>query len=436
MSGKTRLLTLLLLLAAVCQVAMGAPVVSRAHADSLASRQVEFRGRTVPFSTVAREFTLKVSGTTHIGEATAEQFLASLILYPEEWSRVPFIRVKSNGIREAIKTRRKYISPASLYDGAGRYVPDKLFRGDGSAFDKELLKLDEKAVLIAQAWDGTLFTPLAENSGQLRPESSIRLEMLYYKADPWKWFFISAFAISATGLLWRKRGVMTVLVALLSLWGIAAFGVRWLIAGYPPFNGSSNTMAMLAVFTALACLIPLAAPVMPRGVNRVVAASVALVMAGCFALSGWLSSRDPQLTGLMPALASRWLPIHVSLVMGGYALLAFTAPVAIVALARPEKGAALEKFSRMMLKPGCVLLLAGIITGSVWAKEAWGSYWSWDPKENWAAVTLLLYSLPLLLPRRRGNHPKSFHIYMLVCLCSMAMTYFGVNYLNSVHAYR
>lgn len=71
-------------------------------------------------------------------------------------------------------------------------------------------------------------------------------------------------------------------------------------------------------------------------------------------------------------------------------------------------------------------LATGIFVGAVWANETWGTYWSWDPKESWALITLLVYSLPLhtrSLPWFRS--PLAYRLYSLLALVSLAMTYWG-----------
>ena len=90
-----------------------------------------------------------------------------------------------------------------------------------------------------------------------------------------------------------------------------------------------------------------------------------------------------------------------------------------------------------MLYPALFLLAAGIFLGAVWANVSRGKYWSWDPKETWALITLMLYAVPThhkSLPW--VNHPRYFHIYIIVAFLAALMTYFGVNYfLGGMHAY-
>ena len=95
----------------------------------------------------------------------------------------------------------------------------------------------------------------------------------------------------------------------------------------------------------------------------------------------------------------------------------------------------LTALSRLLLYPAVALLSAGIFVGAVWANISWGSYWSWDPKETWALITLMVYAVPLHgLPRT--DSPRAYQLYILLALLTVLMTYFGVNYfLSGMHAY-
>lgn len=126
-------------------------------------------------------------------------------------------------------------------------------------------------------------------------------------------------------------------------------------------------------------------------------------------------SRGP----LLPVLRSPFLVVHVGTIMFSYILL-------VTSIVR-----------RSLLRPAVFLLAVGIFLGAVWANVSWGTYWSWDPKESWALVTLLIYSLPLhekSLPWFRSM--RNYRIYSLLALASLLMTYFGVNFLlGGMHSY-
>lgn len=143
---------------------------------------------------------------------------------------------------------------------------------------------------------------------------------------------------------------------------------------------------------------------------------------------------------LMPVLRSPFFSIHISTIITAYALLIGIAIVGIIALVKPKNRPRLERLkslSTAMLYPAVALLAAGIFIGAIWANVSWGNYWSWDPKEVWALITLLIYAAPL---HEKGwktfQKPLFFHIYCILAILSVVITYFGVNLiLGGVHAY-
>jgi hypothetical protein len=122
---------------------------------------------------------------------------------------------------------------------------------------------------------------------------------------------------------------------------------------------------------------------------------------------------------LVPILRSPFLVVHVGAIMLSYILL-------VVSILRRE-----------VLRPAVFLLATGIFLGAVWANVSWGTYWSWDPKESWALITLLVYSVPLhskSLPW--FNSMRNYRIYSLLAFACLLMTYFGVNFLlGGMHSY-
>ena len=97
----------------------------------------------------------------------------------------------------------------------------------------------------------------------------------------------------------------------------------------------------------------------------------------------------------------------------------------------------LTMLSRNFLTPAVNLLCIGIIIGAIWAGSALGNCWQWDPKEVWALITLLLYSIPLHRNDKGAlKTARHYHIFMLAAYLALLMTYFGVNYfLGEMHAF-
>ena len=152
---------------------------------------------------------------------------------------------------------------------------------------------------------------------------------------------------------------------------------------------------------------------------------------------------------LVPALKSNWLISHVITCFFGYAAFALSFGISIMyLLKRPDTSeernlflrlipsrAILDDLSYQMIVIGFLMLTLGIITGSVWAHSAWGSYWSWDPKETWSLITWLVYAAVIHARLVKGWTGKKIAILSIVGFACVLFTYFGVNYLAGLHSY-
>jgi cytochrome c-type biogenesis protein CcsB len=152
---------------------------------------------------------------------------------------------------------------------------------------------------------------------------------------------------------------------------------------------------------------------------------------------------------LVPALKSNWLIAHVLTCFFGYAAfgLAFGLSVMYLLKKREKPGGSnvfiriipessiLDDMSYQMVVIGFLLLTLGIITGSVWAHSAWGSYWSWDPKETWSLITWLVYAALLHSRMVRGWKGNKLALLSIIGFSCVLFTYFGVNYLAGLHSY-
>jgi ABC-type transport system involved in cytochrome c biogenesis permease subunit len=142
----------------------------------------------------------------------------------------------------------------------------------------------------------------------------------------------------------------------------------------------------------------------------------------------------------IPALRSLWLALHVAFSFAGEAFFAvsFAAAISWFAARRPEAREDLDRLVATSIGIGYPVFTAGaLIFGAVWAETAWGSWWSWDPKETWALVTWLIYTAYLhvrLVRKVRGAWSAALAI---AGFAAAAFTFFGVNYLLSgFHSYR
>ena len=165
----------------------------------------------------------------------------------------------------------------------------------------------------------------------------------------------------------------------------------------------------------------------------------------------WAATLPKTIPTLTPALKSWWLPIHVTFAFVGDAIfaIAFCAGVIYLIQERLLKSKragglsqrlpsleVLDEINYRALTIGFPLLTIGIITGAVWAEYAWGSYWSWDPKETWSLITWLLYAALLHQRLRIGWRGKKAAIMAIVGFGAVLFTFLGVNLLlEGLHTY-
>ncbi len=145
---------------------------------------------------------------------------------------------------------------------------------------------------------------------------------------------------------------------------------------------------------------------------------------------------------LVPALQSNWLTSHVVTCFMGYAAFTVAFAIGIMFFLRnislfsfiPEADV-LDELIYQHAVLGFVFLTLGIMTGSVWAHYAWGSYWSWDPKETWSLITWLIYAVMLHARYVRGWKGKRMAVLAIIGFAAVLFTYLGVNYLPGLHSY-
>ncbi|MEN6474940.1 MAG: cytochrome c biogenesis protein CcsA [Syntrophaceae bacterium] len=165
---------------------------------------------------------------------------------------------------------------------------------------------------------------------------------------------------------------------------------------------------------------------------------VLALAAGLMGYASFAPQVESGIKPLIPALKSNWLAIHVMTCFLGYASFVLATVVGSLGLRALEKGrdaAGLEDLFARYLSIGFIIFTIGIMTGSVWAFQAWGRYWGWDPKETWALITWLIYAAVIHERRRSGGLARRAVILALIGLASVLFTYIGVNYLPGLHSY-
>ncbi len=445
--------TLIIMLAAVSPSLSAAsrslPAFNREKADSLAAKQVVYNGRVAPFNTLAHDFILKLYGKDSYGGLSPEQVVSGWLLRPDVWQNEPMILIKNKELRQLLGLDGKYARLTDLFRG-NEYILRRYWNGNGNAIapsadplQKAIAETDEKVGLIMMLQNGTLIKPLPKD-GSVKPLSPqrVKAEILYNSIPTTKILFIVCFVcalISFTLMAYKsirnlKANVLDqkILPAMLFLATAAlgiAFALRWYIADHIPMSNGFETMQFMALCTlAFSSIFHHRFRILlPFG----------FLLGGFALLVSHLGQSNPQITNLMPVLASPWLSLHVSVIMIGYALLAFTMLTGILGLCISRQAEPLMLFGRLLLYPAVFFLGIGIFLGAVWANQSWGAYWSWDPKETWALITFMVYAIGFhshSLPWLRSA--KRFHGFCILAFLTVLMTYFGVNFfLSGMHSY-
>ncbi|MEB3299338.1 MAG: c-type cytochrome biogenesis protein CcsB [Candidatus Sericytochromatia bacterium] len=176
-------------------------------------------------------------------------------------------------------------------------------------------------------------------------------------------------------------------------------------------------------------------------------------------LASLLPPRLRDASPLVPSLQSYWIKIHVTLMLISYAAFALSFVAAVLYLFfhyrarwfQPRSVGAmaaagtpgdtplmelLDELTYRLIMLGFPILAIGIITGGLWANHAWGTYWSWDPKETWALITWLVYAAYLHARMSRDWQGAKAAWFAVAGFVSVLITYLGVNYLaTGLHTY-
>jgi cytochrome c-type biogenesis protein CcsB len=264
--------------------------------------------------------------------------------------------------------------------------------------------------------------------------------------------------------------IVRLLVAAANLSLTAQLVLRWWQSGHFPISNLYESLCFLAwACTLTQLLVERSYP------SPLVAAAATPMGLGCVAFASFaLPDQLQQAAPLVPALRSSWLVMHVSVIMVSYAAL-LVGSLLSAAVLFTDRGRALElrsssigsggyrqaqlatevgpgvlnlssatlslseqldSLSYRTITVGFLLLSIGIVSGAVWANEAWGSWWSWDPKETWALICWLVYAAYLHTRLSRGwqgRRPALVAVAGLVVIC---VCYIGVNLLGiGLHSY-
>lgn len=414
------------------------PTINKEKAERMARMPIIYNDRVAPLSTLAHDFTQKLYGKSSYKGLCAEQVLYGWLQRPDVWKDEPMLKIKDAKLRQQLGIESKYAKLSELFDGEEYKLQHLIERGQES---KAVRELDEKVGIILMLTNGSLIRPA---KGIELPERKVSAEILYNNLPFAKILFMVNLTLGLLTFLLLMMPRNTLFFVLLRfakvlLWAsflflLFGYALRWYVGGRIPLGNGYETMLFLALSIILLTIL-----LYRRFVYLI---PFGFLLSGFTLLVAWLGEMNPQITPLMPVLKSPLLSTHVSVIMMAYALLAFMILNGIFALIQLKRGhhEQVEQstlLSRLMLYPAVFLLATGIFLGAVWANVSWGKYWSWDPKEVWALITLLIYAVPFhqqSLPFLR--QPKWFHTYLIVAFLTVLMTYFGVNYfLGGMHSY-
>lgn len=293
-----------------------------------------------------------------------------------------------------------------------------------------------------------------ENGVNLPSKSKIKLEILYNELD----------LFSKLAMLYAFLGFCLLVLHLVDIFSVKSkvekvlnttlyvfipifviyslgLGMRWYISAHAPWSNGYETMIFIGWAAALSGLLFARKSPISLAVTGILT-GVALFVAG-------MSWMNPEITNLVPVLKSYWLIIHVAIITSSYGFLAMAALLGILNLSlmsvRNNKNGlqlqdSIQEISyiiEMALIIGLVMLTIGCFIGGIWANESWGRYWGWDPKETWALVSILVYTVILHLRNiPQANHQFVLSTLSVVGFSTIIMTFFGVNYyLSGMHSY-
>ncbi|EKP1523223.1 cytochrome c biogenesis protein CcsA [Campylobacter jejuni] len=510
------------------------PVVNTNHAKALATLIVQKSadGRMVPFDTLSREILEKIHQSDSYKGQNSNAVMLSMLVDVDKWQMEPFILMPQNqAVRDAIANileipSTKYISYKDFFDENNRYKLQKYVENANrknpnarGVFDKEIIKLDERANVVNLVFSGELFkfipvqnnpnnvwlapfsavTTLKGDEGHIvlaliqnyfsavenafkdgnwtRADEGLKFikeyqEKIGYKVMPSKTkvemeifsnkaeifvklapvYLIAGFLLLILvfskmvvpnlkiSFIFKVVYVLNVLAFVIHTVGL---GLRAYLSGHAPWSNGYESMVYIAWALSLSGIF--------FSRKSPIALSLTSILSGVVLMVAHLSEMNPQITNLVPVLNSYWLSIHVSVITTSYGFLGLCALLGIFTLflmcfLKKDGKYNLNilrniteatRINEMAMIFGLCLLTVGNFLGAIWANESWGRYWSWDSKETWALVSILVYAAILhlrMIPKYCNQFV--FALWSMFAYWVIIMTYFGVNYfLTGLHSY-
>nr|YP_010183636.1 cytochrome c heme attachment protein [Symplocos coreana]YP_010498751.1 cytochrome c heme attachment protein [Symplocos tetragona]QVG61759.1 cytochrome c heme attachment protein [Symplocos coreana]UWR82714.1 cytochrome c heme attachment protein [Symplocos tetragona] len=241
---------------------------------------------------------------------------------------------------------------------------------------------------------------------------------------------------------------------------------RWIYSGHFPLSNLYESLIFLSWNFSIIHIVPY----LKKNKNYLSAITApSAIFTQVFTTSGLLTEIH-QSAILVPALQSEWLIMHVTMMVLGYAALLCGSLLSVALLVitfrkdinifyksnpllnesfsfvfgnlsaknyyRSQLIQQLDHWSYRVISIGFVFLTIGILSGAVWANEAWGSYWNWDPKEIWAFITWTVFAIYLHTRTNTKQPPANSAIVASIGFLIIWICYFGVNLLGiGLHSY-
>ena len=464
-------------------------------ANEFGNLLVYHNNRICPLQTLARDYTIKLTGKTSYKDFTAEQVFSGWFFYYDEWRNEPMIKIKGKDAQQALNIKGKYASFNDFYSQQGykligtrgknfsaadekynliimnltgsllKIFPHKdpqTFNSDDNyeqikwfalndnlptdMSQAEQLFIHKSMTLVAEYIANAEYTEAIDLIRKIRKyqdsqlgtfapsKAHITAERIYNHLNFNRPLAIALMLIGILLFVITLIKAQTpqwawIILTLTAIYLLFSISLRGYIAGHFPLSNGFETMQFLALIVALLPFINLL---------RKNTHTPSLLIPNCTLISGialmvaTMSELNPRITLLMPVLQSPLLSIHVMMIMISYALFALITLNAIVNLIKKSKDLQLPTLTFALF-----LLTAGIFIGAIWANVSWGRYWGWDPKEVWALITMLIYSLPLhRISLKIFQNPRFLNWYYIFAFLSVIITYFGVNFiLGGLHSY-
>ena len=253
------------------------------------------------------------------------------------------------------------------------------------------------------------------------------------------YFAIASVVLWAAGALIAYKSRRKTLPTLLTVAGLLVFSVfiagLWISLERPPLRTMGETRLWYSFF------LPVAGLITYQRWNYKWILSFSTVLSAVFIIVN-IAKPDIHNKVLMPALQSPWFAPHVIIYMFSYAILGAATLVALYYLVREKKIGDTYHFMEMtdnLVYVGTAFITLGMLMGAIWAKAAWGHYWSWDPKETWAAATWVGYLLYIHYRLKRSASNRTSMYLLILAFVLLQVCWYGVNYLpsakQSVHTY-